>query len=98
MGPLSNLPFTRRPYAGAMLSIPEPHSRPRAHWLNIAALLTDIAFETDVAGRFTAFGGTDVLGYAAPDLLGQNLGGRGRVIASTCGRRLQSGQLSWGGT
>jgi GGDEF domain-containing protein len=57
-----------------MLSIPEPHSRPRAHWLNIAASLTDIAFETDFAGRFTAFGGTDVLGYAAPDLLGQNLG------------------------
>jgi GGDEF domain-containing protein len=57
-----------------MLSNPEPHLRPWAHWLNIAALLTDIAFETDIAGRFTAFGGTDVLGYAASDLLRQNLG------------------------
>jgi GGDEF domain-containing protein len=57
-----------------MLPIPEPYSRPRANWLNIAALLTDIAFETDLAGGFTAFGGPDVLGYAAPDLLGQNLG------------------------
>lgn len=36
-------------------------------------MLADLAFETDIAGRFAAFGRADVLGYAAPDLLGQNL-------------------------
>jgi len=48
-------------------------SRPATHWLNIAAMLADLAFETDTAGRFTAFGGTDVLGYAAQNLLGRSL-------------------------
>lgn len=36
-------------------------------------MLADLAFETDIAGRFTAFGRTDVLGYAANNLLGQSL-------------------------
>jgi GGDEF domain-containing protein len=48
--------------------------RPASHWLNIAAMLADLSFETDIAGRFTAFGRTDVLGYAANNLLGRSLG------------------------
>jgi GGDEF domain-containing protein len=89
-----------------MLSIPEPHLRPWAHWLNIAALLTDIAFETDIAGRFTAFGGTDVLGYAASDLLRQNLGDlvalsadfdSGAASIGAIFASLQSRKIAWRG-
>jgi GGDEF domain-containing protein len=49
-----------------------PPGRP-AQWLNIAAMLADLAFETNIGGRFTAFGGTDVLGYPADELLGRKL-------------------------
>jgi GGDEF domain-containing protein len=56
-----------------MTSIPRQLPVAAAHWLNITATLADLAFETDIAGRFTAFGRTDVLGYAAQDLLGQSL-------------------------
>jgi GGDEF domain-containing protein len=55
----------------AMAALPQP--RPAAHWLNIAAMLADLAFETNLGGRFTAFGHADVLGFAAADLLGRKL-------------------------
>ena len=54
-----------------MASATQP--RPPAHWLNIAAMLADLAFETNIGGRFTAFGSADVLGFAAADLLGRKL-------------------------
>jgi GGDEF domain-containing protein len=47
--------------------------KPPAHWLNIATRLADLAFETDIGGRFTDFGSADVLGFAAVDLLGRKL-------------------------
>lgn len=43
---------------------------PGAGWLAIAAMLTDLAFETDAMGRFTAFGPGKVLGQPASRLLG----------------------------
>lgn len=45
----------------------------KPHWLNIANLLADVAFETDAEGQFTAFGNGYPLGYPAADLLGLNL-------------------------
>ena len=39
-------------------------------WLAVAAMLTDLAFETDPLGRFTAFGPGKVLGQSAATLLG----------------------------
>jgi hypothetical protein len=39
-------------------------------WLTIAAMLADLAFETDCEGRFTAFAPGKVLGYPAARLLG----------------------------
>jgi GGDEF domain-containing protein len=48
--------------------------RATSHWLNIATMLADLAFETDIAGRFTAFGTSDVLGYEVNNLLGRSLG------------------------
>ncbi len=56
-----------------MTSLPSPLPRTGDHWLNIAAMLADLAFEIDIAGRFTAFGRADVLGYAAQNLVGQSL-------------------------
>ncbi len=43
-------------------------------WLKIAALLADLAFETDTEGRFTAFGPGKVLGFAPSAMLGTRLG------------------------
>jgi GGDEF domain-containing protein len=43
---------------------------PGTSWLAVAAMLTDLAFETDAMGHFTAFGPGKVLGQAASDLLG----------------------------
>ncbi len=43
------------------------------HWLTVAAMLTDLAFETDPMGRFTAFGPGKVLGQPAANLLGVEL-------------------------
>ena len=43
---------------------------PPAHWLNIAAMLADLAFETDAMGRFSAFGPGKVLGQPAANLVG----------------------------
>jgi GGDEF domain-containing protein len=45
------------------------------HWLNIAGMLADLAFETNLGGRFTAFGSTDVLGHRAAGLIGEKLSG-----------------------
>ncbi len=55
-----------------MMATPTQPRAP-AHWLNIAAMLAALAFETDIGGRFTAFGSADVLGRAAADLLGWKL-------------------------
>ncbi|MBB5372459.1 GGDEF domain-containing protein [Acidocella aromatica] len=46
---------------------------PGTHWLTVAAMLTDLAFETDPMGRFTAFGPGKVLGQPAANLLGLEL-------------------------
>jgi len=46
---------------------------PGTHWLAVAAMLTDLAFETDQMGRFTAFGPGKVLGQPAANLLGVEL-------------------------
>lgn len=43
---------------------------PGLNWLAVAAMLTDLAFETDAMGRFTAFGPGRVLGQPAARLLG----------------------------
>ncbi len=43
---------------------------PGTGWLAVAAMLTDLAFETDTLGRFTAFGPGKVLGQPAQNLLG----------------------------
>jgi GGDEF domain-containing protein len=59
--------MTAQDYAGPMTP------RPATHWLNIASMLADLAFETNIGGRFTAFGSADVLGYPAADLLGLKL-------------------------
>jgi GGDEF domain-containing protein len=59
--------------AAMIMMAPASQPRPPAHWLNIAAMLADLAFETNIGGRFTAFGSADVLGFAADDLLGRKL-------------------------
>jgi GGDEF domain-containing protein len=43
---------------------------PGTSWLAVAAMLTDLAFETDPLGRFTAFGPGKVLEQPAASLLG----------------------------
>ncbi len=43
---------------------------PGTGWLAVTAMLTDLAFETDSGGRFTAFGPGKVLGQPAGQLLG----------------------------
>jgi GGDEF domain-containing protein len=43
---------------------------PGTGWLAVAAMLTDLAFETDPMGRFTAFGPGKVLGQPAARFLG----------------------------
>ncbi len=43
---------------------------PGTGWLAVCAMLTDLAFETDPFGRFTAFGPGKVLGQPAAQLLG----------------------------
>ncbi|GLR66222.1 hypothetical protein GCM10010909_09020 [Acidocella aquatica] len=45
-------------------------SSPGTGWLAVAGMLTDLAFETDPLGRFTAFGPGKVLGKPAAQLLG----------------------------
>jgi GGDEF domain-containing protein len=45
-------------------------SAPGTGWLAVAAMLTDLAFETDPMGRFTAFGPGKALGQPATRLLG----------------------------
>lgn len=46
---------------------------PGTGWLAVAAMLTDLAFETDPLGRFTAFGPGKVLGQPAAQLLGTEM-------------------------
>ena len=53
------------------ISSTEPLSvAPGTSWLAVCAMLTDLAFETDPLGRFTAFGPGKVLGQPAAQLLG----------------------------
>ena len=81
-----NQPFTVSAYH-AIMSLPD-HSagpafrqvfsrvfprNPATHWLEVATMLADIAFETDHFGRFTAFGQTSVLGILATKLIGRNI-------------------------
>ncbi len=54
------------------LSAP-PAPAPGNSWLAVAAMLADLAFETDPMGRFTAFGPGKVLGQPAANLLGVEL-------------------------
>jgi hypothetical protein len=49
---------------------PVPPPRYETSWLAIAAMLADLAFETDRDGRFTSFGPGKVLGGAPTRLLG----------------------------
>lgn len=42
-------------------------------WLEVAATLCDVAFETDPAGRLIAFGQGSVLGFPADQLIGRNI-------------------------
>jgi GGDEF domain-containing protein len=48
-------------------------SAPGNSWLAVAAMLADLAFETDPMGRFTAFGPGKALGQPAANLLGVEL-------------------------
>ncbi len=71
-----NAIFTTPHYLWHMTSLPAPHaaqftlSPASANWLAVAAMLTDLAFETDAMGCFTAFGPGKVLGQPAANLLG----------------------------
>ncbi len=76
-GRVVNAVFTFARYADAMTA-PIPSSLERlasfsAGWLAIAAMLTDLAFETDTRGRFTAFGPGAALGQPQARLLGTEL-------------------------
>lgn len=51
------------------LIVTDPDVTPSS-WLATAATLADVAFEVDLAGRFTAFGHDIVFGYAAESLIG----------------------------
>ncbi len=46
---------------------------PNSHWLHIAGMLADVAFETDALGRFAMFGQSSVLGIPSARLLGRNI-------------------------
>ncbi|WP_298284292.1 hypothetical protein [Acidocella sp.] len=46
---------------------------PGMSWLGVAAMLADLAFETDIMGRFTAFGPGRALGQPAAQLMGGEL-------------------------
>ncbi len=48
-------------------------SGPGTGWLAIAGMLTDLAFETDALGRFTAFAPGKALGQPAAQLLGTEM-------------------------
>jgi GGDEF domain-containing protein len=50
--------------------LPSALLAPSTGWLAVAAMLTDLAFETDAMGRFTAFGPGKVLGQPAQHLVG----------------------------
>jgi len=42
-------------------------------WLDVAAMLSDVAFETDPSGRFVSFGQQSVLGFPSAQLIGRNI-------------------------
>jgi hypothetical protein len=52
-----------------------PPAASSAGWLAVAAMLADLAFETDCAGRFTAFGPGKALGHPTFRLLGTEVAG-----------------------
>ncbi|MCB5943309.1 hypothetical protein [Acidocella sp. KAb 2-4] len=54
---------------------------PGTHWLAVAAMLTDLAFETDPKGRFTAFGPGKVLGRQPSALIGVEIAS---LLATGC--------------
>jgi hypothetical protein len=55
------------------LEMPKPvKPLPDPPWLGIAGMLADAAFETDVAGRFTAVSACGLLGHMASRLVGMN--------------------------
>jgi GGDEF domain-containing protein len=56
--------------------------RANVHWLDIAALLADMAFETDHLGAFTAFAKAEVLGIPAQRLIGKNIAAFCRLPAN----------------
>jgi GGDEF domain-containing protein len=56
----------------AALPIQAPQTAPS--WLSVTAMLADVVFETDCAGRFIAFGPGRVLGYSAAKLIGTEAG------------------------
>ncbi len=63
---------------------------PGNSWLAVAAMLADLAFETDPMGRFTGFGPGKALGQPAATLLGVELatllaGGTAEEEALRCG-------------
>jgi hypothetical protein len=70
--------FNSARYADAMTA-PTPSGLnrlaplPTPGWLSVAAMLADLAFETDAQGRFTAFGPGKVLGQPPAKLLGTEL-------------------------
>jgi GGDEF domain-containing protein len=59
-----------RPSQNSTAEHPSPAPVPGTGWLAVAAMLTDLAFETDPMGRFTAFGPGKVLGQPAARLIG----------------------------
>jgi hypothetical protein len=52
---------------------PAAPSAASGNWLGVAAMLADLAFETDCAGRFTAFGPGKALGHPTFRLLGMEV-------------------------
>lgn len=49
---------------------PSSETRTESSWLNVAAMLTELVFETDCDGRFAVFGPGKVLGQPGQRLLG----------------------------
>jgi len=63
---------------------------PGTGWLAVAAMLTDLAFETDPMGRFTAFGPGKVLGQPSARLLGVEAAS---LLAGSEGEELSTAQF-----
>ena len=74
------------------------------HWLNIAAMLADAAFEIDASGRFMAFGQATILGYPTGQLVGRHISDFCKLIGKGSGAADFSGvyatlnqSLNWRG-